>query len=229
MRLYRLTRFSDLQFTENGIFVNPKSFESNSDSTIPKGSWSFWFDKPYQSLVDFDCIVSADFEPVQSGTMTFGIKEGYDYVTYELPEYVTNNKIKIQSIIFNSIHVIENYVGKTFKSFMLNRVTQDEWNSMYSDTFPHLNENSRYYYGSGRGAVLDSFVEILSNTSYVFYHTSTFIEKPDDVDSRDYPMISLDLFVKKYPSVPFQTTDDITYVSYGYTNEVNRYKTYTYY
>lgn len=74
-------------------YIYPRDFKTNTDSTIKRGKWSFWFDS-FIRLRYASAVVVGNFYPKDSGVMSFSIDDSYNTFYYKIKEFVTDKKIK---------------------------------------------------------------------------------------------------------------------------------------
>lgn len=192
---YRCTQLGDLKLINNELWVMPKDFKSNPDSTIPSGTWSFWLDKLQNLSYWTHAIVGAEFTPEMEGVMKATVPgeedvHGYmDYETYELNEFVVSKPVKVQKIwVKTSVESMLN----TYKDNFVQAKGQDWVDSHIRDTFPHLTVGELYSWDIYGGSRLSSFKEVLSGKSFVI----PSYPKLDITDRElmfDYLLLSIDL------------------------------------
>jgi hypothetical protein len=103
-KYFRSCQPSDLKVIDGCLFVMPREFEANKDSTIPTGLWSFWFSDMICPVNHPDIIVMGDFIPEAEGIMSFTETDdhtdpqGVIRYYHSLPEFVTSQPVKVEKI-----------------------------------------------------------------------------------------------------------------------------------
>ncbi len=197
MKLYRGMDINELNFQADGIWVMPKPFKVNGDSTIPEGVWSFWHDQP---LRVGQCLVCAQFTPELKGVMSFDQTHefygGEETYYYNIDEYVTSIPIKVDSIYIDSIYILEHHISSIYKSLFSYK--GEKWiKENITDIFPYLKEGEYYSWGIACGQrPVSCLLEVISYTSYNFIMDAQL--KYNHYKKLDYKVISTQLLTQKY-------------------------------
>lgn len=86
-------------FKGSSIYVEPRRFTRHKYSTIPSGTWSFWFEEPiYFGHADF--LLSAAFKPDREGLMEFD----FENRSYIIKEYVVSKPVRVDTLYIDHMY-----------------------------------------------------------------------------------------------------------------------------
>jgi len=98
--------------SNNVLWLKPKKFVSNDDSTCQSGMVSFWYDKPYKVPgISPNFLVQCNVDSYESGTQMIGLnKDGYEFCEKRpVSEHYLNNPVKITNVYTDHWGIWESY------------------------------------------------------------------------------------------------------------------------
>jgi len=101
---YRNTDGKDFVIRDGKVYISPKKFNSNIDSTATSGIKSFWFNEPMLLSPFSKILVYADVDnqKMEESKMRFTFQFSYGINSFhELPEYTINEMVEIKKIFIN--------------------------------------------------------------------------------------------------------------------------------
>ena len=143
MKLFRNCEPEDFMLQDGCIYVVPKQFKGNADSTAKPGTKSFWFSEPL-TFTTSTVLVEAEIESFNQSQMSFTLN--YDDEIIERTEHVVDEFTTTDLIKVKKIYIDENSIDleSMFNDYFFNLAVLDgemqEWT---------LNNQGRYPSSAG--------------------------------------------------------------------------------